>query len=649
MKPLWTPSKEAVDESNLTRFINEVRRRGHPINDFARLYDWSITDPATFWSTVWDFTGIRAVEPYTSVLEHRDLMPGARWFTGAKLNFGANLLRFRDDHPAIISTGENGEIRRLSFDELYNAVSRIAAYLKAQGIGPRDRVAGYLPNIPETIIAMLAATSLGAIWSSCSPDFGVQGVLDRFGQIKPKVLFCANGYYYNGKTVDCLERVEQITTQIPSLERVVIVPYVKNLPGERKIPRAISYDEVERTAPGGDIPFAYLPFDHPLYIMYSSGTTGAPKCIVHGAGGTLIQHLKELVLHTDLKREDRIFYFTTCGWMMWNWLVSSLATGATVLLYDGSPFHPTPARLFDFAEAEEMTVFGTSAKYISAIEKSGVTPKNTYRLQKLRTLLSTGSPLAPESFDYVYEKVKADLCLSSISGGTDIISCFALGNPIAPVYRGELQTRGLGMNVQVFDEQGNPVVGKQGELVCVSPFPSMPVYFWDDPTGEKYHQSYFNVYPNIWRHGDYVLLTERGGLIVYGRSDAVLNPGGVRIGTAEIYAAVEQLPEVLESLVIGQAWDNDERVILFLRLKPGHTLDQVLETRVKQHIRACLTPRHVPAKIIQVADIPRTINGKITELAVKNIVHGLPIKNREALANPEALELFRDLPQLKTA
>ena len=538
--------------------------------------------------------------------------------------------------------------RRLSHAALYDAVSQLAQALKADGVGVGDRVAGYLPNMPETVIAMLATASLGATWSSCSPDFGVKGVLDRFGQIEPKVLVLADGYFYNGKAFDCLDKAREILLQLTSVKRTVVVPLTRDNPSLAGIRNATLLPAYLAPHRPGPIAFARLPFDHPLYIMYSSGTTGVPKCIVHGAGGTLLQHLKEHVLHCDEHPGDRVFYFTTCGWMMWNWLVSALAAGATLLLFDGSPFHPNGNILFDYADAEGMTLFGTSAKYIDALHKAGLEPRRTHKLSTMRLMTSTGSPLAPESFDYVYEKVKPDLCLSSISGGTDIVSCFVLGNPIGPVWRGEIQTPGLGLAVSVYDNSGKPApVGEKGELVCTKPFPCMPIGFWNDPKGERYHAAYFARFPNIWCHGDYAAMTEHGGVIIYGRSDAVLNPGGVRIGTAEIYRQVEQVPEVLEALVIGQDWDNDVRVVLFVKLREGLFLDDAVVAKIKKQIRDNATPRHVPAKIVQVADIPRTKSGKIVELAVRDVVHGRPVKNIEALANPEALALYKDLPQLK--
>jgi acetoacetyl-CoA synthetase len=581
------------------------------------------------------------------ILKDGDKMPGAQWFPEARLNFAQNLLRRRDDAQAIVFWGEEQVRRSLTYAELYAHVSRLAQALRVLGVEAGDRVAGFMPNMPETVIAMLATASVGAIWSSCSPDFGVRGVLDRFGQIGPKVLFSADGYYYNGKAHDCLEKLQDILAELPTLRQLVIVPYTRQQPALEALPGARMLADFIAPYSPGDIEFAQLPFAHPLYILYSSGTTGVPKCIIHGAGGTLLQHLKEHVLHTDVKPGDRVFYFTTCGWMMWNWLVSALAAQATLLLYDGSPFCPNGNVLFDYADAEAMTVFGTSAKFIDAINKADLEPRRTHRLTTLKSMLSTGSPLVPESFDFVYQKVKPDIQLSSISGGTDIISCFALGNPVLPVWRGELQCRGLGMRVEVWDDEGRPVRREKGELVCTAPFPSMPVGFWNDPDGAKYRAAYFERFPHVWCHGDYVELTEHDGIIIYGRSDAVLNPGGVRIGTAEIYRQVEQLPEVVEALVIGQDWDHDVRVVLFVRLREGLELDEALAKRIKTQIRKNTTPRHVPAKVIQVADIPRTKSGKIVELAVRNVVHGRSVKNREALANPEALDLYKDLSDLQ--
>jgi acetoacetyl-CoA synthetase len=632
------------------------------VHDYQSLYAWSIDRPHEFWSAVWEFTGIVADrdangKSWRTVLAGGDRMAppdhelGPRWFDGARLNFAENLLRFHDERLAIIAWNELGAQRRITYRELHAEVARLSSALRGCGVGIGDRVVGFMPNIPEAVIAMLATASLGAVWSSCSPDFGVQGVLDRFGQIQPRVLFCADGYRYAGKEITSDRTVAGIVEQIPSIERVVIVPYLHDRVDAAGVPGGTTFDEFLRAAatpPARD--FERFPFDHPLYVMYSSGTTGLPKCMVHGAGGTLLQHLKEHVLHCDIGRDDRLFYFTTCGWMMWNWLVSALATGATIVLYDGAPLLRGRTILWDMAAAERITVFGTSAKWLALAEKEGLRPRETYDLSSLKSILSTGSPLAAHSFDYVYEHVKPDVRLSSISGGTDLISCFALGNPIASVWRGEIQTRGLGMQVEIFDDDGNAIVERAGELVCTAPFPSMPIYFWNDPTGEKYRAAYFEQFPNTWRHGDWAELTEHDGIIIYGRSDATLNPGGVRIGTAEIYRQVEQLPEVLESLVVGQQLpeaDDDVRIVLFVRLVDGASLTEALKDRIRARIRENTSPHHVPKKIVQVADLPRTISGKITELAVREVIHGRPVKNRDALANPEALELFRDLLELR--
>ena len=666
--PLWTPSPEQIAAANLTRFIEQVRALGGDaagIDGYDDLYRWSIANLELFWLAVRRFCGLVVGPNDPGVACERPLVGrsrvappdpelGPRWFVGTRLNFAENLLRFADDREAIVSWNERGARRGLTYRELNAEVARVAEALRAMGVGVGDRVAGFMPNLPETIIAMLAATSLGAIWSSCSPDFGVNGVLDRFGQIEPKVLFCADAYLYNGREIDCLARVKEIAEKIPAIERVVVVGYIDPEPELAGIRGATRWSDLGASTADGSaaIPFESLPFDHPVYIMYSSGTTGLPKCMVHGAGGTLLQHLKELVLHTDLTRDDRIFYFTTCGWMMWNWLVSSLAVGATVVLYDGAALLSHRAILWDMAEAERITVFGTSAKWLALSEKAGLAPADSHDLSSLKSILSTGSPLAAHSYDYVYSRVKPDVRLSSISGGTDIVSCFALGNPIGPVYRGEIQVRGLGMKVEVFDDDGKSVVGQQGELVCTAPFPSMPVAFWNDPDGSRYHAAYFDYYPNVWRHGDWAEITAHGGAVIYGRSDATLNPGGVRIGTAEIYRQVEQLPEIVESLVIGQnipgEGGEDVRIVLFVRLAEGARLDDALADRIRARIRGNASPHHVPKKIIQVADIPRTISGKITELAVRDVVHGREVKNRDALANPQALELFRDLPELAT-
>ena len=646
---LWQPNQDRIEQANVTAFRKNAGQL-YNINlaDYTELYQWSIDEPEQFWSTLWNYADVRG-EPGAVVLINGDKMPGAQWFPEGRLNFAENLLRRRDDVQAIVFWGEDQVKRSLSHRELYDQVSQLAQALQTLGIQPGDRVAGYLPNMPETIMAMLAATSIGAIWSSCSPDFGVRGVLDRFSQIEPKVLFCANGYFYNGKAHDSLSKIEDILQELPSVEQVIVVPYTDAKPALDNINNAVLWPDFLSAYPAKTIDFVRMPFNHPLYIMFSSGTTGVPKCIVHGAGGTLLKHLCEHLLHTDVKSDDRLFYFTTCGWMMWNWQVSGLAAGATLLLYDGSPFHPGGNILFDYADAENMTIFGTSAKFIDAVNKAGLEPAKTHNLTSIKSMLSTGSPLVPESFDFVYQKIKSDICLSSISGGTDIVGCFVLGNPILPVYRGEIQCRGLGMNVEVWNDQGQPVQGEKGELVCTAPFPSMPVSFWNDPEGKKYHAAYFERYRNVWCHGDYVELTQHGGMIIYGRSDAVLNPGGVRIGTAEIYRQVEQLAEVAEGLVIGQEWDNDVRVVLFVRLQEGQVLDENLIKKIRTQIRQNATPRHVPAKVIQVTDIPRTKSGKIVELAVRELVHGRSVKNQEALANPEALALFENLAELSQA
>ncbi|SHI65027.1 acetoacetate--CoA ligase [Desulfofundulus thermosubterraneus] len=649
-KLLWEPPEERKKQANMTRFMEFVNKKhGRNFTTYNELYQWSIENAPAFWEAMWEFGGIIASRPYDRVVENFEDMLGSRWFVGAELNFAENLLRYRDEHTALIFKGEAMEEPvRLTYAGLYDQVTRLAKSLREMGVTVGDRVAGFMPNMIETVVAMLATTSIGAIWSSCSPDFGVKGVYDRFGQIQPRVLFCANGYSYNGKTYDSLDRVTGIVKEIPSIERVVVVPYTEREPDISRVPKAVPYQDFLAAGEGFEIEFNRLPFDHPVYIMYSSGTTGVPKCIVHGAGGTLIQHLKELILHTDLKREDTIFYFTTCGWMMWNWLVSSLAVGATVLLFDGSPFYPEAGALWKLAQDEGITIFGTSAKYLASLEKAGVKPGKSYNLSKLKAILSTGSPLPVESFEYVYRDIKQDVCLSSISGGTDIISCFALGNPTGPVYAGELQCRGLGMKVESYDSDGKPLINRKGELVCTAPFPSMPVYFWNDPDKKKYRSTYFDVYPNVWRHGDYVEITATGGVIIYGRSDATLNPGGVRIGTAEIYRVVESLPEVLDSIVVGQNWDNDVRVILFVKLAKGVELTGQLINKIKTAIRDNTTPRHVPAKIIAVKDIPYTLNGKKVEMAVRNVIHNQPVLNKDALANPEALEYFKNLPELQS-
>ena len=658
---LWEPPAHRIAQANITAFARRMEERhGVGLPDYASLWRWSIESPEAFWREVWEDGGVIGKRGERTLVDG-DRMPGAKWFPDARLNFAQNLLERRapnDAGDALVFWGEDKVRRRMSHRELHADASRVASALGVHGLRVGDRVAAFMPNIPETIVAMLGAAARGAVFSSCSPDFGVQGVLDRFGQIAPRVLFTADGYWYNGKPIGILDKVAEIVERLPSVERVVVVPYL-----DADIGRANEFPVLRGGttweaflapfAPGA-IDYAMLPFDHPLYIVYSSGTTGVPKCILHSAGGVLLQHLKEHRLHGDVKPGDRLFYFTTCGWMMWNWLASGLAAGASLLLFDGSPFVSRGRVLWEFAETERMTHFGTSAKYIDALRKVALVPLKDFALGSLRTLFSTGSPLAPESFDYVYEAVKHDICLSSISGGTDIVSCFALGNPTLPVWRGELQCRGLGMAVDVYDEAGKPVPpgrGIRGELVCTRPFPAMPIGFWNDPDGAKYRAAYFDRFPGVWCHGDYIELTDHDGVVIHGRSDATLNPGGVRIGTAEIYRQVEQLPEVLESLVIGQDWPpgevGDVRVVLFVKLRDGLVLDAALVDRIQKHIRTNTTPRHVPAKILQVTDIPRTKSGKIVELAVRNIVHGCEVKNLEALANPEALEQYRDREELK--
>jgi acetoacetyl-CoA synthetase len=646
-EPLWIPSTERVTRARLTSFRRHLERRWDlALPDYSALHTFSITAPDAFWMAVWEFCGVIG-DMGGRVVEGLDRMPGARFFPQARLNFAENLLRRRDERVAIVFSGEGKEPRQIRSRELAEQVEQCARALRGAGVGPGDRVAGYVANAPEAIVAALAAAAIGAVWSSCSPDFGVQGVLDRFGQIEPSILFAIDGYYYGGKTHDTLDRVAAVAQRLPTLRRTVVIPNLEHEQDERALPANMTpWRTFLESGGSGAFEYERFPFDHPLYILYSSGTTGAPKCIVHGAGGTLLQHLKEHQLQCDVQPNDRVFYFTTCGWMMWNWLVTALASDATILLYDGSPFYPDGDILFDFADRTDMTLFGTSAKFIDAVNKAGLEPRRTHRLDMLRTMTSTGSPLSPESFDFVYTKIKRDIHLASISGGTDIVSCFVGGNPIGPVWRGEIQARALGMSVEVFNERGEPIVGEKGELVCTAPFPSMPIGFWNDPGGRKYHAAYFERFPGVWCHGDFMEITGHDGAIIHGRSDAVLNPGGVRIGTAEIYRQVEQLDEVIESLVIGQQWQNDERVVLFVRLRDGVQLTPPLEDRIRRRIRENASPRHVPAKIVQVAEIPRTKSGKIVELAVRDIVHGREVRNREALANPDALEQFRNRAEL---
>lgn len=644
---LWEPSSEAISQSNMTAFIHYINARHQQnIENYPQLYQWSIENPAAFWASITDFCGAIASQSADNVMEPSDNMQHTKWFNGAKLNFAENLLRRRDQHLAIIFASERGDYRPITYQQLFLETAAVATYLQSLDVGPGDRVVGFLPNVPETVIAMLAATSLGATWSSCSADFGLQGLLDRFGQIAPKVLFAVDGHTYKGKSFNHIEKISQLQKALPSLTHTIVVPYLDENPDIHSLKNACYYkDCLEQNI--NHFTFSQLPFDHPLYILYSSGTTGKPKCIVHGAGGTLMQHLKELILHTNLKPYDRIFFYTTCGWMMWNWLVSSLAIGATLVLYEGAPFYPTTNALYDLIDKAGINVFGVSAKFFEASAKEGLEPYKTNALAELRTILTTGSPLLPDSFDFVYQKVKQNVCLSSITGGTDIISLFFAGNPILPVYRGELQCIGLGMNVKIFNDAGNPVIDEKGELVCTAPFPSMPIYFWNDSEGKKYQQAYFDKFPNVWTHGDYAEINDHGGAVIYGRSDAILNPGGIRIGTAEIYQQLEQIHEILEGLAIGQAWAGSERIILFVVLRDELQLNTAIIKKIKDSIRGNASPHHVPAKIIQVPELPRTISGKIVEIAVKKIVHNQPVKNKEALANPEALEYFKNLDELR--
>jgi acetoacetyl-CoA synthetase len=645
---LWSPSADAIESAALTAFRRQAETRaGRPLANYRDLHRWSIEDRAGFWSLVWEFCGVVGDRGERALVDG-DKMPGARFFPDASLNFAENLLRNSGAGEAIVFRGEDKVVRRLSWDELGAMVSRLQQLLRDLGVKQGDRVAAMLPNMPEAIAGMLATASIGAIWSSCSPDFGIEGVLDRFGQIEPAVFIACDGYWYNGKQNDVSAKVKAVAERLPNLKRTLLVDYLRTAEkAASAIPGAVAFDQAIASYEPKDVVFERLPFSHPLFILFSSGTTGVPKCIVHSAGGVLLQHLKEHRLHSGIEDGDRLFYFTTCGWMMWNWLASGLASGATLLLYDGSPFHPNGNALFDYAVAEKMTQFGTSAKFLDAARKAGVKPIETHDLRCVRTVLSTGSPLSPEGFGYVYENIKSDVHLASISGGTDICGCFVLGVPTEPVWRGEIQGPGLGMAVDVWDDDAKPIVGAKGELVCTRAFPSMPVFFWNDPEGKKYHAAYFERFDNIWCHGDFAEWTEHGGMIIHGRSDATLNPGGVRIGTAEIYNQVEKLPEVAEAICIGQDWDNDVRVVLFVRLAAGASLDAALEARIRERIRTGASPRHVPARIIAVADIPRTKSGKITELAVRDVVHGRTVKNKEALANPEALELYRDLEALR--
>lgn len=664
--PIWTPTPERIANANVTAFMHALNDAyGLQMSNYHALYEWSVTNPQHFWSAVWDFCGVvgeRGVAPGIDIMENEHLMPGAKFFPKARINFAENLIerefKSRTDCDAMIFWGEDKLRKRVTYRELDEQVSRWQQAMRTMGVKKGDRVAAFMPNMPEAVIAMLAATSLGAVWTSCSPDFGVQGVVDRFGQVEPVLLIACDGYLYNGKAVPTLARIAECVEQLPSVQRVVVVPYLHDIQTEvpamdvSSVPGAVSMGDFIGGYQPAAIQYVRVGFNDPLYIMYSSGTTGVPKCIVHGVGGTLLKHLEEHILQCDVKSGDKVFFFTTCGWMMWNWLVSGLAANATLILFDGSPFLGRGNILFDYVAADDVTHFGAGAKFYESLAKIKVNPGKTHKLCQLRSVMSTGSPLSPEGFQYIYDNIKSDVCLSSISGGTDIIGCFVGGVPVLPVYSGEIQTRMLGMAVDAWDDEGKPIRGEKGELVCTKPFPSMPIGFWHDHDGRKYRAAYFEHFPNVWTHGDYVEITERGGMVIYGRSDAVLNPGGVRIGTAEIYRQVEKLDEVLESVVIGQDWPpekpGDVRVVLFVRLVDGCQLNADLEKRIKEVIRVNTTMRHVPAKILAVPDIPRTKSGKIVELAVRNVVHGTAVKNREALANPDALQHFAMREELKS-
>lgn len=644
-KILWQPTSARIAHSHLSHFMAYLNDTFHlNLVNYLSLYQWSIAHPKEFWMAIWTFCGVIGTSP-TEIMIRNKKMQNTQWFLKARLNFAENLLRRRDAQPAFIFASERGDYRSITYADLYNEVTRLATYLRKQGVGVGDRVVAMMPNMPETVIATLAAASIGAIWSSCSPDYGLEGLIDRFGQIAPKILFAVEGHAYKGKTFDHLTKIRDLQQQLPTLQHTIIVPYIRSSVDLQSLTNSTMYQHCLLEDPK-NFYFEQLPFDHPLYILYSSGTTGKPKCMVHGAGGTLLQHLKELMLHTDLHAEDRIFFYTTCSWMMWNWLISSLAVGATVVLFDGAPFHPTNTVLFDLIDKAKINIFGVGATFLESAQKFGLVPQKTHDLKSLKTILTTGSPLLPESFDYVYQQIKADVCLSSISGGSDIVSCFALGNPLLPVYRGELQCIGLGMAVQIFNEDGKSVLNEKGELVCTQPFPSMPIYFWNDSDGSKYQHAYFERFPGVWTHGDYAKINDHGGVTIYGRSDTTINTRGVRIGTAEIYQQVGKFPEILSCLAIGQDWQGDVRVILFVVLRDNLSLTDDLRKKIKDTIRQHISPYHVPEKIIQAPDLPRTKNGKLVELAVKNAVQNEPIKNLTALDNPQCLDYFRHLNEL---
>ena len=642
---LWTPSQSRINQANITRFIRFVNDRyALKIDAYDALYDWSVDKIGDFWAAMWEFAGIRASRHYDTVVDDLSRFPGAKWFPGARLNFAENLLRYRDNHIAFVFRGENKKANRITYAELYDSVARLAKSLRDMGIKPGDRVAAYMPNLIETAIAMLAATSIGAVWSSCATDLGAQATLDRLGQIEPKVLFTVDGYFYKGKTIDSLANATQVAREIPSLEKVIVVSYVTDRPDIEPIPNSVHYDRFLAVEKQPEIQFEQLPFEHPSFIMFSSGTTGKPKCLVQSGGGVLINHLKELILHTELKRDDKIFYITTCSWMMWNWLLSSLAVGPAIILYDGNPNYPDPGAMWKLVQDEKITIFGTSASYINYLKSQGLSPGNEYDLSSLREISQTGSVLSASGFEYVYQAIKKDLHFNSISGGTDINGCFAQGSPTVPVFAGELQRAALGMKVKCYDENGKPVYDQTGELVCEAPSPSMPLYFWDDPDGEKYKETYFNTYPNVWRHGDYIMLSSATrGITFFGRSDAILKPSGVRIGTAEIYREVEKLEEVADSLAIGQNWKGDQRIILFVKMADGFSLTEELKYKINKTLRNNASPRHVPARIIPVPDIPYTFNMKKVEAAVTNIINRKPVSNRDALVNPESLDYYENI------
>jgi acetoacetyl-CoA synthetase len=647
--PLWTPSQSRKDQANMTRFMEKVNGRHHlNLQTYSELYKWSIENIQDFWASLWDFADVKASKPYDQVIDDLKKFPGAKWFPGTRLNFAENLLRYRDDRLAFIFRGETQTVRRMTYAELYDAVARLAYSLKESGVGAGDRVVGYMPNLIETAIAMLAATSLGATWSSCATDIGPAAAIERLGQVEPKVMITADGYFYKGKVFDTLGHAAEVARGIPSLQKVIVVSYTRDRPDISQIPNAIHYSDFLAKENNLEIQSEQLPFDHPLYIMFSSGTTGKPKCMVQGPG-VLINHLKELLLHTDLKRGDTIMYITSCSWMMWNWLLSSLAVGATIVLYDGNPNYPDPGAMWKLIQEEQITIFGCSASYLHFLKKENIRPGQEYDLSSLREISQTGSPLSSEGFEYVYHEIKEDLHFNSISGGTDINGCFAAGSPVLPVYAGELQSAALAMRIKSYDEKGRPILDEQGELVCEAPAPSMPLYFWNDPDGAKYHSAYFDVYPNVWRHGDYILIhSDTGGITFYGRSDAVLKPSGVRIGTAEIYAQMEKLPEIADSLAVGQTYQEDQRVILFVKLAEGFKLTDELKDKIRRTLRENASPRHVPALILETPDIPYTLNMKKVESAVTNIINGRSVSNKDALINPGSLDYYENiLPQLQ--